>query len=487
METQNTVLSPTVGWILLAIFSVGWIALGIFWGRKAKNLDGFMLAGRNVGMALGAATAMATWVTSNTIMVAPQFGYRMGIWGMIGYATAAFGLFLFAPLAFRIRKLMPKGFTSGDFFRLRYGPVAWLIFLAITIFYSVIWLVTMATAGGDLLNALSGLDYHLGMSVIVLVCVIYTLFGGLFAVIGTDFIQSLIILVGVVVVGVFILFSIDMPQAHETIATRQPELLNTLMPVALLSFFNVMFFGWGEIMHNNVWWSRAFAMREGVSHKAFALAGIFWLPIPIAAGFIGMMALPLGINVPDLNQVGPMVASQILGQVGSVAVFIVVFCSIASSIDSVLAATSDLINEDVYRKLFHPSASEAHLRRTGSIMIVLLGVVAWIIGLTHMNLLDLLYKAGPFVGSTIWPVMCGLLWKKTNRWAVVAAMLLGCVIGYYTYVSIGWYVGTLFGTTVSMIVTVIGTWIAPEDFDWSILDEDHLETAEKSDTLSPGT
>jgi Na+/proline symporter len=483
MDTQTAELSPTMGWILLAIFSVGWIALGIFWGRKAKNLDGFMLAGRNVGLALGAATAMATWVTSNTIMVAPQFGYRMGIWGMLGYASAAFGLFLFAPLAFRIRRLMPKGFTSGDFIRLRYGPSAWAIFLAISLFYSVIWLITMATAGGELLNSLSGLDYHIGMSVIIFVCVVYTLFGGLFAVIGTDFIQSVIILLGVVAVGIAIMLSIDMPEAHDTIATRQPELLNAMMPVALLSFFNVMFFGWGEIMHNNVWWSRAFAMREGVSHKAFALAGLFWLPIPIAAGFIGMMALPLGINVPDLNQVGPMVASKVLGGVGSVAVFIVVFCSIASSIDSLLAATSDLINEDIYRKIFHPTASEKVLRYTGSACIILLGLIAWGVGLTRQNLLNLLYMAGPFVGSTIWPVMCGLLWRNTNRYAAVLGMVLGCILGWLTYEFVAWYVATLVGTAVSMVITVVGTWIFPEKFDWSILDEDHLNETEEADAV----
>ena len=66
-------LSPSVGWVLLAIFSVVWLSLGVMWGRRAKSLDGFMLAGRNVGLALGTATAVATWITSNTTMLAPQF------------------------------------------------------------------------------------------------------------------------------------------------------------------------------------------------------------------------------------------------------------------------------------------------------------------------------------------------------------------------------------------------------------------------------
>ena len=85
--------------MILGLFSVLWICLGWFWGRKAKTLDDFMLAGRNVGMALGTATAMATWVTSNTTMAAPQLAYQMGIWGMVGYSLGSVGLMLFAPLA----------------------------------------------------------------------------------------------------------------------------------------------------------------------------------------------------------------------------------------------------------------------------------------------------------------------------------------------------------------------------------------------------
>ena len=183
MNNENAILDATTGWIMLIILGLVWIGLGVYWGRKAKNMEGFMLAGRNVGLALGAATAMATWITSNTTMLAPQFALELGIWGMLAYSTASFGLLLFAPLAKRVRAVMPTGYTSGDFIRLRYGKGAWYFFLAISIFYSFTWLISMGMAGGILLNALAGISYQVGMTVILLVCVIYTLFGGLFAVI----------------------------------------------------------------------------------------------------------------------------------------------------------------------------------------------------------------------------------------------------------------------------------------------------------------
>ena len=76
-------LAPGFAWGLVVIFSVLWIAFGIAWGRRGKgDADEYMLAGRNIGLALSTATLMASWVTGNTTLLAPEFGYRTGLWGM---------------------------------------------------------------------------------------------------------------------------------------------------------------------------------------------------------------------------------------------------------------------------------------------------------------------------------------------------------------------------------------------------------------------
>lgn len=472
MNQEQTILNPNIGWLLLVIFGLAWVALGKYWGRKADSLDGFMLAGRNVGMALGAATAMATWVTSNTIMLAPQFALKMGIWGMLAYSTASFGLFLFAPMSSRIRELMPRGYTSGDFIRLRYGKTAWVIFLFISFVYSMAWLVSMGMAGGIVLEALAGIHYIYGMSMILLVCVLYTLVGGLYAVIGTDFIQSLVILLGILFIGTVALFNIDLPTAHEQVATHQPALLNVAMPVALLSLFNNMFFGIGEVFHNNVWWSRAFAMRRKVVSKSFFLAGIFWLPIPVAAGFVALFSNSLGINITDIDMAGPLVAGKLLGSFGAMVLFIVVFCSLGSSIDSLLAATSDLLTEDVYRKMINPSASDARTRKMATYIIIGLGVATWLICYGRLgNLIVVLFLSGPLVSSAIWPVLGGLYWKKQNRTGAIVAMVFGSVVGLYCYWEIGWFVASLISTLISMCCMLVSNLVSTRTYDWSELAE----------------
>jgi Na+/proline symporter len=469
-----TILSPTLGGLLLLGFGLAWIALGVYWGRRAKDLDGYLVAGRKVGMAFGTATAMATWVTSNTVMLAPVFALEKGIWGMLAYGTASFGLFLFAPLSQRIRRLMPQGYTSGDFMRLRFGRTAWALFLVISMVYSAAWLVSMGIAGGKLLETLSGIPFVYGMSVILLVCVVYTLFGGMYAVIGTDFIQSVIILLGVLVVGATVLGRLDLGEVVTTVKQDQPALMNVLMPAALLSLFNNMFFGFGEVLHNNVWWSRAFAMREGVAPRAFLLSGLLWFPIPIAAGFIALSAAPLGINVTDPNTVGPLVASTVLGKAGATVVFVVVFCSLASSIDSLLAATSDLLCEDVYRRMIHRKASDAQLRKMAGWIVVGLGVVTWVVCLNEFDLLEVLFLSGPLVASAIWPVIAGLYWTRANRRAIVLAMLAGSGVGLWAYFALGWFTASLISAAVSMLVVTVGRALLPEKpFDWNSLNEAH--------------
>ncbi len=473
---NSHILEPTTGVILLVVFGALWVALGAWWGRKAKSNEGFMLAGRNVGLALGTATAMATWITSNTTMMAPVFALKQGVWGLLAYSTASFGLFLFAPMAMRIHKLIPNGFTSGDFFRLRFGNVAWSIFLFISMLYSMAWLVTMAIAGGELVNALSGINYVTGLTVILVVCIGYTLFGGLFAVIGTDYIQSVIILIGIVIIGATVLTKTDIPEMAANLETNQPALIAYFMPVALLAVFNNMFFGFGEVFHNNVWWSRVFAMRKSVAPKAFFLAGLLWFPIPIAAGFIALSAGTLDINIVHENMTGPLVASRIMGADGGgtiagIIIFTVLFCSLASSIDSLLAATSDLLTRDIYEKAFRDGhkLEDAAIRRFGKFAVIGTGLVAWLLALPRWPLQHALFLSGPLVASVIWPVIAGLYWKKANRNFTIAAMLLGSATGLIAYFQIGWFTASLISVAVSMVLTVAGRFLAPQSFDWKEL------------------
>lgn len=456
--------------MILVLFGIGWVVFGWWLGRANRTIDDYMLAGRNVGLALASATAMATWITSNTTLVAPQLTYQFGVWGMVGYAMASLGLLLFAPMAKRIKRLMPSGYTCGDFIRLRYGRGAWYIFLVVSFFYALGWLVSLGMAGGILLEALSGLDYHLGMTVILTICVAYTLLGGLRAVIATDYIQTMIILIGVLFIGYVCWRDVGLGTIYHTVAAEQPQLLNLLFPAAVMFLFNNIFFGIGEIFHSNVWWSRAFAFREGVGKRAYLIAGLMWLPIPIVTGFIALAAPALQIYPASPDMIGPLVAAKLLGGVGAIFVFVVVFSALASSLDSLLAATGDLLTEDVYRGLLFKQAGPEHLYKVGKLVVLGLGVLTWLLCLPRITTLgELLNFTGAFVASTIWPILLGLFRTRLHGTFAAAAMAFGTGCGLIAYFQIGFYVAALFSCLVSLLVCGIGLACKDARFDWQRL------------------
>ena len=247
-------------------------------------------------------------------------------------------------------------------------------------------------------------------------------------------------------------------------------LLSVLFPAALMALFNNMLFGFGEIFHSNVWWSRAFAMREGVGPKAYALGGLLWLPVPIVAGFLGLAAPALGIGISQPDTVGPLVAATLLGTGGALLVFVVVFCSLASSIDSLLAATSDLIVNDMVEPSIGGEVSDAGeataCRWPRSLA---LGVLAWTVALPNVGTLaTVLFFAGPMVGSCIWPIVGGLYFRSASPMAACLAMISGTVLGLVAYFTIGWFVASLVGAAVSGVVFGLCIWLAPDDFDFAV-------------------
>ncbi len=490
------VLDASMGYLLLGLFGAAWVALGIWWGRKANTYEGYAVAGRNVGLAMGTATAVATWITSNTTMLAPQFALQLGVWGMLAYSTASFGLFAFAPMAARIRRLMPEGFTAVEFVRRRYGQLGAVPFLLISFFYALTWLISMAMAGGKLLNVLAAIPYPVGMTVVLLVCVLYTLFGGMYAVIGTDFIQSVIILLALVFVAFAVLSRVSIGEIHTELVTERPMLLSIFFPAALMALFNNMLFSFGEIFHSNVWWSRAFAMRASVGGRAYLFAGLLWLPVPIVAGFLGLAAPALGIGISEPDTVGPLVAARLLGSAGALVVFVVIFCSLASSIDSLLAATADLMAHDLIFPLYRRSGrtlADADKRRWTGICVVLLGLLAWAVAWPNVGTLaTVLFFAGPLVGSCIWPILGGLHFRRPGPLAACSSMILGSLCGLAAYWGIGWFVASLVGAAVSGVVFAIVTWLVPERYDFAQLSAvespvgDALQSSEVPAYYPPG-
>ena len=170
-------------------------------------------------------------------------------------------------------------------------------------------------------------------------------------------------------------------------------------------------------------------------------------------------------------------AATILGTTGAVLVLVMVFSALSSSLDSLLAATSILVVEDIYRRHLRPDASAAHLRRATSWVIAGLGILTWLLCAPRITTLaELLYFTGAFVASTIWPIAAGLFLRRANAWGAICGMVLGSAAGIVSYFAIGFYVAALVGAAVSMVCVLVGIWFERGEFSWNELREERPAT-----------
>lgn len=469
---METFISPQLALLIVGVISIMLLSFGFFVGKKInKSSNDFLYAGRNVGLALSTATLIAAWVTGNTTMSAPEQGYTIGIIACFGYATAGLSLCIFAPLALRIKKVMPNGCTSGDFIRCRYGRPVWIVFLAISAWYFTAFLMTQAMAGGVLLQALSGLEYHIGMMLIMIVCTIYTLKGGLKAILSTDFVMAMLILIMLLVTAVLAFVKFSPADVYTGVMAAKPELMNLIGGVGLMYLGSNFLFATGEIFHSNIWWQRIYAAKEEVTFKSFILSGLIWTTVPIIAGSLAFIAVANGYVVPQVNMVFPIVVSSLLGPIGAVLVLIIIYSALASTVSSVLTASANLLVQDIYKNAFHPDTpDEKVVRYVRYTMVGMTAITILLVWNQPASMYQLLYVAGSGVAATIWPIAFGVYNKKVNKTAVLIAMILSVVLGLIGYYTISSYAAPIISAGIGFVVIGIGTKIAPDNsFTWKDL------------------
>jgi len=189
-------------WLVILYWVVS-VGIGLYAGRKVHNTGDFAVAGRHLPMPIVTATVFATWFGSETVLGIPATFLKEGLHGVVAdpfgssLCLILVGLLFAAPL-YRLRLL-----TIGDYYRKRYGRgVEVFTTLAIVVSY-LGWVGAQISALGLVFNILSAgaITKVGGMWIGSLTILIYTIFGGMWAVAVTDFLQMIVIVVGMLFIG----------------------------------------------------------------------------------------------------------------------------------------------------------------------------------------------------------------------------------------------------------------------------------------------
>jgi SSS family solute:Na+ symporter len=454
MSTQNIIF---VG---VGVYFVMMVVIGALASRKATSAANFIVAGRRMPIWICGATIMATWFGGGTMMGGAGAAYEGGLLGVIadpfGGALALFLVGFFFVRLFRRLRLL----TFVQFLDNRYGKTAGTIAAVGNISSNVGWTAALLVAFGIVFESLSGVPLEYGIVAGSVVVLIYTVAGGMWAVAITDFVQMIIIAVGIILLLVVVLIDVG---GWANIAPQLPEGTFRMIPgtntaETWLNYFRAwLIFGLADVTAQTLL-QRAFSARsEQVAQNSFYLACFGYLTlgmIPVTLGIIASITMP---GLANSENVIPELALAHLPPV-AIAVFVgALLAAIMSTADSSLLAAASLFSTNLV-PLFKRRITDRTQLMTTRIAILLFGGIAVYVALEVREIYDLIQDANSVILVCVTaPFIVGVYWKRANRTAALASMGMGFLTWFLTIVFAPELPGDLLGLAVGMVTMLVVT------------------------------
>jgi len=420
--------TATIIFIGVGMYIVLMLAVGVWASRRTHSVTEFVVAGRSLPLWLCTTTIVATWFGGGSMMGTSGAAYQYGLLGVIadplGAVLVLFLIgFFFARLFRRLRIL-----TVADFMAQRYGQVAAMAITLVTLFANIMWVGGMLVAFGLIFETLTGTPFVVGVVGGALVIVIYTAVGGMWAVALTDFLQLIVIIIGLVVLLTVVLIDVG---GWGAVASRLPEGTFRLIPGEHTTehWLNYMrawlIIGLVDISSQTLTQRALAAKSERVAQNSFYLGAIGYLVFGMIPVILGLIA---SVTMPDLDQPEALVPTLAIEHLHPVAVAIFVgalLAAIMSTADSALLASSSVLTQNVLPLVRRNPSTRLGLIVARSAIFVC-AAIAIFIALRFQVVFDLILDSNILgMATIIVPFIVGVWWKKANRAGALSAMAAG--------------------------------------------------------------
>ncbi len=357
---QLLTLTPKQGYTLLVLYGVCMMAITYFFARwkRYRSIQGFLVAERNVSWWLGATSIAASWIWAPALFVSVQSAYQQGLAGIFWFTFPnVIALLLYIFLAPRIRERLPYGYTLPQWIKYRLqSERVHKMYLFPYFFYQLMAVAVQLFAGGHLVSLLAGIPFINAMLIMSATVLIYAFISGLESSFVTDFIQFLLIVIGVAVV---VPWAISAAGGWSAVSAGlggvSGQFWNVFDPGVAFSFGIVTAIGLiSGAISDQQYWQRAFAIKKSNLVPSFVFGAIMFGIVPLALSTLGFLAAngTLGITLPagtDTSLIGVATVSALL-PVSAIALYVVMLLSaLYSTLDSGVVAASSLYVTDVVK------------------------------------------------------------------------------------------------------------------------------------------
>ena len=432
----------TLDWVVVAVYFVGVLGLAAWVARRGQRTAAdYFLAGRHVGWFAIGASLFASNIGSEHVVGLAGSGASTGM--VLGHYELHSWIILLLGWVFVPFYLRSGVFTMPEFLERRYdGRSRWLLSVVMLVGYVLTKVSVTVYAGGVMLQGLMGLDFWTGAAAVVVLTGLYTVLGGLRAVVYTEALQAFVLVGGAVAVTLFGLAEIGGWGALR--ASLDPELFDMWKPLDDPDFPWLGMVLTPPIVGIWYWCTDQYIVQRVLAAEDVTTArrGAIWGGyLKLAAIFLfivpGMVALGLAntgrLELGTADQALPALVTAVLpvGLRGLVAAGLL--AALMSSLAAVFNSCSTLFTMDFYRQL-RPDASEAQLVRVGRIgtgVVVGLGI-AWIPIMQGLSseLYTYLQNVQAYIAPPIAAVfLLGLLSPRVNARGALTTLGVGFGLG----------------------------------------------------------
>ena len=443
---MNTVLEG-LDWVVLGVYFLALIVVAVWVAlQKHNNTEDYFLAGRNVGWFVIGASIFASNIGSEHVVGLAGTGFESGT-PMAHYELHAWIVLLLGWLflPFYIRS---GAFTMPEFLEKRFDSRSrWFLSLFSLIAYVLTKVSVTIYAGGIVVSELLGIPFWYGAIGVVLFTGIYTVIGGMKAVIYTETLQAVILILGSIIITYLGLQEVGgWNELRSIVIAESPEHFNMWRPMNDPDFpWTGLLFG-GTIVGIWYWCTDQYIVQRTLAANNIkigrrgAIFGAYLKLLPIFIFLIpGIIAFALSVQNPEVfsiekaDRAFPMLVKTLLpvGLKGLVAGGLM--AALMSSLASVFNSCSTIFTIDIYKKL-KPNESENKLLNIGKIataVIVILGII-WIPimekiggGVMYQYLQNVQSYIAPPVAAVF---LLGILWKRVNSKAAITTLMAGLIL-----------------------------------------------------------
>jgi solute:Na+ symporter, SSS family len=417
------------------------LVLGLIFHKKQKTSSDFIMGNRSLSFWLVALSAHASDMSAWLFMAMPMYIMINGLpysWVVIGLLV---GMFLnWQYVAPKLREMTEKygAYTLSTFFEKRFNDTPGTIKLLSAI-VMIIFLTHYLSAGliamGYLLESLFGINYTIGLSVALLVVVIYTFFGGFTTVAWIDFFQGIFLLVVILIVPAIAFTKISGWDAMVQIAHQKEIPLTLFEENNFTSIFTSLMLavGWGlgyfGMPHIITKFMGIQDVKEMYKSKWL---GISWQLVTLGAaalvGFIGIAYFPEGLDKPQMVFV-EMVKSLFNPFIGGFILCAVIAANM-STMDSQILVCGSIISEDLFKFFQKTPPSDRKVLWVSKLGVIFISAIALMLALNKSSTIqDTVAYSWSGLGSAFGPlVLMSLYSNKINRYGAIAGIIVGTAI-----------------------------------------------------------